>query len=93
MKPLEPVEETQIIRRQTGFTWSYSFEAGAAGNRQKLILTGNTAGMERALVELRRAKVKLLELAAATAEELARPPPYEGFSEKDREEAGEDLLY
>ena len=93
VKPMEPTEETQITRKQIGYNWSYSYEHGPSGNRQKLILTGNVEGMARAMTELKKAKISLMELAEATPEELARLPPYEGYSKKDREDAGENLLY
>ena len=55
--------------------------------------TGNTEGMERALTELRRAKVEAFRLALASAEELSRPPPYEAYTDREREDAGENLFY
>ena len=83
MRSMEPKEEALIIRRNIGYFWSFSYEFGPSGDRQKTILTGNVEGMERALVEMRRAKIKLLELVAATAEELSKPPEYEGYKRKE----------
>ena len=88
MKPMDPVEETTVVQRRVGYSWSYSFEVGPSGSRQKLILTGNTEGMARALTELRKAKISLMELAVASGEELAMPSPFEGYK-KDKE----DVLY
>ena len=78
-RPMDPVEETKVTRREVGYGWSYSFEYGASGNRQKLILTGNTELMARALTELKGAKLSLMKLAEASVEELNRPPPYEAY--------------
>lgn len=93
MKPGVPEAETKVIKMAVGYGWSFSYEHGPSGSRQKIYISGNVEGMARAMTELRRAKISLMELAAATVEELARPPPYEGFSERDREDRGEDLLY
>ncbi len=84
-RPQKPQEETQTIRRQVGYGWSYSFEYGASGDRQKLILSGNTELMARALTELKEAKLCLMKLAEATAEELSNPPEYEGYKRTERE--------
>jgi len=87
-RPQQPQNETQMIRRQVGYGWSYSFEHGASGDRQKLILTGNTELMATALTQMKEAKLCLMKLAEASTEELSKPPEYEGFKKK-----GEGPLY
>jgi len=84
-RPPQPQEETQVIRRQIGYSWSYSFESGPSGDRQKLVLTGNTEGMARALTELKQAKINLMKFAEASVEELSKPPEYEGYKRTERE--------
>ena len=93
MKSGVPEAETKVIKMAVGYSWSFSFEHGPSGSRQKIYLSGNVEGMARAMVELKKAKISLMELAAASAEELAKPPAYEGFTKKDHEDAGRDLLY
>ena len=73
MKPMEPAEETQVIRKQVGFSWSFSYEYGATGNRQKLFIAGNTESVARAMAELKEAKIRVMDLAAATVEGLTQP--------------------
>lgn len=84
MKPDVPEEETRIVKTAIGYSWSYSFESGPSGDRQKLILTGNAEGMTRALTELKKAKISLLELSQASLEELIKPPGFEAY-EKEKE--------
>lgn len=90
MTTKDPTEETQIIRKQVGYSWSYSYEFGPTGDRQKLIITGNTTELTRAKSELKGAKINLMELAIATAEELANP--HSNKTPKNNNEEGNDLL-
>ena len=93
MKPRVPGEETQIIRRQIGFSWSYSYEVGPSGDRQKIVLAGNEEGMARCLIRLREAKLRVMELAATSVEELLQPRSHDlnkMYSERDE---AEDILY
>jgi len=83
--PMNPQEEAQVFRRQVGYSWSFSFEFGASGNRQKLSLAGNTEGMARALTELKQAKINLMKFAEASVEELSKPLEYEGYKRTERE--------
>lgn len=73
MKPRAPMRERRITRTQAGYGWSFSYEHGPSGDRQKVILSGNTEGMNRAMTELRKAKVEAYRLVLASAEELDKP--------------------
>jgi len=70
MKPGIPEAETKIIKMAVGYSWSYSYEHGPSGSRQKIYLSGNVEGMARAMTELRKAKISAMELATASVEEL-----------------------
>lgn len=83
MKPGVPEAETRIVKMAIGYTWSYSFESGPSGNRQKIILTGNEDSLLRALTQLRKVKIEVLELSRASLEELSKPPPFEAYEKKE----------
>ena len=87
MKPETAEASTVLIKREVGYAWSYSFEAGPSGDRQKTYVGGNEDTLLRALVQLRKAKIEILELSQASLEELLKLPPFEGFSQKDSEDA------
>ena len=93
IRPRAPEEETVLIRKEVGYAWSYSYESGPSGDRQKTYVGGNEDTLLRALTQLRKVKAEVLELSQASLEELAQLPPYEGYSKRDREDAGEKLLY
>jgi len=92
MKPMQPREETPIIRREIGYSWSYSYESGPSGDRQKIILTGCEEDMARALTWLREAKLNVMELAATSAEELLQPRSH-NLDKMYHESEEEDVLY
>ncbi len=86
---MNPQEEAQVFRRQVGYSWSYSFEFGVSGNRQKLILAGNTELMARSLTELKAAKVEVYKLALSSIEELQKPQSHDlnkMYNERNKEE-------
>lgn len=93
MKPGVPEAETVLIRREVGYAWSFSYEAGPSGDRQKIYVGGNEDTLLRALVQLRKVKAEVLELSRASLEELTKPPAYKGFTKQEKEDRGEDLLY
>ena len=93
MKPRTPEEETQVTRRQVGYSWSFSIEHGPSGGRQKVILTGNTEGMARAFTELRRAKVEAYSLVFASAEELLQPRSHDLDKMYNERDETDNVLY
>ena len=82
-----PVEETEIVRREVGYTWFYSLERGAPNDRQHASVGGNEALLQTCLTQLRKAKVEITRLLEAGAEQLQDPPPFRGFlaAEKAKE--------
>lgn len=91
MKPMKPAEETQIIKREIGFSWSFSLESGPAGSREKIYLSGHEEGLARCLTQLRKAKIEAHRVVQATAEELAQPRHHDRGKMHREEDDG--LLY
>ena len=91
MKPGVPEAETRIVKMTGGYSWSYSFESGPSGARQKVILTGCEEGLARCLVRLREAKIEAHRVIQATAEELAQPRYHD--RDKMHREEDDGLLY
>ena len=85
MKPRAPEEETVLIRKEVGYAWSYSYELGPSGDRQKTYVCGNEDTLLRALTQLRKVKAEVLELSRASFEELIKPPGYEAYERKKEE--------
>ena len=83
VKPSAPEEETMIIRREVGYAWSYSYESGPSGDRQKVYVGGNEDTLPQALTQLRKVKTEVLQLSQASLEELTKTPGQEAHEKKE----------
>lgn len=82
-RPEASNKTTQLTKRDVGYFFSFSIELGKPGDRQKLTISGNEYMYETAMTRLRETKLRLMELAITTAENLAKPKPIEFPQEEE----------